>query len=338
MTPEELNLTRKYLQGGGTLLILLGDKTAAGNWNNSFFASDTGFPSLKLQEIKADKQPGRGGIHLDENSLTADWLKSFQAEEQGGLTDALFTRWWSITFPELESDSASSAASQLQILLRLESGDPWLLSGKVGAGQLAILTTPLSTEWTNLPTKPDYVPFLHELIQALINQPSHSRLVAGDPLVFAPEPVEDSESSNAESDYELLLPTGKIVPVQLNDQQKFIYKEANTAGVYTIQNKTKQTPVEYFVLGFEPSESNPALLSDAEIASLQTRYPWEELATWEALQARMLTSTGRTEITTWLLILFVLILLGEQFFTHYLVRDAHRFESLDSPTDEQGEK
>ncbi|MCA9040323.1 MAG: hypothetical protein KDA65_08260, partial [Planctomycetaceae bacterium] len=117
---------------------------------------------------------------------------------------------------------------------------------------------------------------------------------------------------------------------------RLIYDQTTSSGVYQLdipavtgKGESGTRSKEVYVVGFDPAESNPAPLTENDLVWIQQRFPWQSLGDWNELQTAMLTSTGRTELTAWILILFVLLLLGEQFLTHYLVRDAHRLESIE---------
>ncbi|QDU79608.1 hypothetical protein Pla110_13190 [Polystyrenella longa] len=330
VSEKHVRLLRQYLQQGGNLLLLLGDQTRADRWNETIFHPEDGLLSLKLNQIKTDPQPSRGGIHLEDRSLESGWLKPFRAEELGGLTEAIFSQWWSLQIPETADGNKSG---RLQTDLLLKTGDPWLITGTVANGQIAIVTTPLNATWSNLPTKPDYVPFVHELLLSLFDHQSRHILTAGQPIIQ--EFKKTDEFDPAELDYEITSPAGVSTPVRLNQEDRVLFDQTATAGIYRLEGRgqfdnpdEKPKSSEDFVVGFDPTESNPISLTEAEETSLRRDYPWQVHTNWQELQSEMLTSTGRTEITTWLLLLFVIFLLGEQFFTHYLVRDAHELEAM----------
>ena len=63
-----------------------------------------------------------------------------------------------------------------------------LASGQVGRGSLLLLGTSVHTDWTNLPTKPLFVPLLHESLRGLVGRGGGglSGVVCGDRAAFAP--------------------------------------------------------------------------------------------------------------------------------------------------------
>lgn len=67
---------------------------------------------------------------------------------------------------------ASSVTGANELLLSGAGGEPILLSASTseGGGRLLLLTTALDTGWTNLPTKPLFVPLVHEGLRAALDR------------------------------------------------------------------------------------------------------------------------------------------------------------------------
>ena len=330
LSSEQLSLLRDYVHQGGSLLLMPGDLSEAETWNRTILEPQTGLLPLQLTEIKSASGAIAAGVHVDDQSLRADWLKPFRAEEQGGLTTILFTNWWGVKLLDAES-TPNKNTNAPQIAVRLDSANPWLVTAPAGDGQVALLTSPLNAAWSNLPTKPDFVPFVHELVFSLLDRRNSHNLQPGQPLVY--QFIENDELNRNQLEFKLTRPDGEDVSLRPNRLDRVTYDKTYTSGVYRLEAhdsaNDKTSLSEVFAVGFDPGESNPTALSRDELASMRRPFPWEERADWNLLQSDMKTSTGRIELTTWLLILFVLLLLGEQFFTHRLVRDAHQFEPLE---------
>ncbi len=59
------------------------------------------------------------------------------------------------------------AALAGSVVARYGDGAPALLLGSLGRGQVALLTTTLDRDWTNLPVQPAFLPLLHDLVLTL---------------------------------------------------------------------------------------------------------------------------------------------------------------------------
>jgi len=74
---------------------------------------------------------------------------------------------------------ASAPGGDAQIWLATEDGKPLLLHSEVGDGRVLLQTAALDLEWTNLPTKPLFVPLVHELLRSAAAQSAAAAQVAG---------------------------------------------------------------------------------------------------------------------------------------------------------------
>jgi len=88
---------------------------------------------------------------------------------------------------------------RLDVTLRPNAGDVWLplkepaqdapllVHGKVGQGAVLLLTTAIAPQWTNLPTKPLFVPLLHESLRGVLGNAGDASSTAD--LVAGQQPV-----------------------------------------------------------------------------------------------------------------------------------------------------
>ena len=65
---------------------------------------------------------------------------------------------------------APSAQVSAQTVLRYSDGAPALVTAPLGRGVVAVLTTTLDRDWTDLPLQPGYLPMLHDLAVALAGE------------------------------------------------------------------------------------------------------------------------------------------------------------------------
>lgn len=81
-----------------------------------------------------------------------------------------------------------SAAVARQVVLHYQGGAPALLVQPRGRGLVALLTTSLDRDWTDLPLQPGYLPLLHELVVTLAGERGLERRSAvevGDAAILA---------------------------------------------------------------------------------------------------------------------------------------------------------
>src|SRR4029434_5821388 len=63
----------------------------------------------------------------------------------------------------MKKSSASITAGAPVTLARLDSGDPFLVERKFGEGRVIACATALDADWSNLPMRPSYLPWLQRL-------------------------------------------------------------------------------------------------------------------------------------------------------------------------------
>lgn len=175
LEPAALEALEKYVQQGGTLIWGLGGRATPEN-----LAAWSERALLGARPVERRSVPGDQAISIAEDSLEADWLKSFRTSAGGHLGQARFHGWWrmQVASPDLKQTGLGSPV----VLARLAGGDIWLLEQQVGRGRTVIVTSPLDTSWSTLPTKPDFVVWLHELLFQLARPGASRQLPVGTPL------------------------------------------------------------------------------------------------------------------------------------------------------------
>ncbi len=81
----------------------------------------------------------------------------------------------------------SESVGDADVLLKAEGGKPLLVAAPVGRGRVVLSATAVDPRWTNLPTKPLFVPLLHEGIRAGLDRLQPERAFEpGDRPVLGP--------------------------------------------------------------------------------------------------------------------------------------------------------
>ncbi len=106
--------------------------------------------------------PQEAGQPLAADDPVPELLNMLGADWRALLAPVRTYRWFDVTLrdPPVSSDT---------VWLRMSDGRPLLVSGIVGQGRVFLLTTAIDPRWTNLPTKPLFVPLLHETIRSVIS-------------------------------------------------------------------------------------------------------------------------------------------------------------------------
>jgi hypothetical protein len=207
ITQRELRLLEQYVERGGVLLVVLGDRVDAAQFNRQWQASQTALPeSEPLLPVRVEPAvSGTWGVD------PLDWrhraTQVFQTQSRSGWENVQVHRY----FP-LQAVSPSRA---MEVVYGLDSGDPLVVIGRYGTGSVAVLasdpklargpvrTSPDSTDdplagrpWSNWALSPSFLPAMQELVAHLVaaRRPEQlnrlvgerltvpSRCLAGEPL------------------------------------------------------------------------------------------------------------------------------------------------------------
>ncbi|MCC7419669.1 MAG: VWA domain-containing protein [Planctomycetaceae bacterium] len=208
---------------------------------------------------------------------------------------------------------------------RLETSDPLLVLRRYGRGGVALLAAPLDADWSTLPAKSDFVPFLHEVIFVLAAGRTPRNVDPGTPLVL---PIAEELNLKdyrfygpSETDFKPELTGDTLHPAARLD-------DTTLPGVYTFRAKDKNAPAgaggpEMFVVRSDRSESDLTPLDDTQRALLTKDGRMSFITTLAELQSNLLTDVSRAEFWPLLMFVFLALLVGEVVMTRRLVQGGH---------------
>lgn len=318
-------------QQGGGVMLALGDQVDPEQYQRQLFKAEGLIPvELKSKEAAQGLEFGNV-IQIDSDSLQTPWLKRFRGEYANGLTAARFNHWWDLTLLDVEAlpaeeqgDAADSSPSTApQSIARLSNQKPLLVMMNHARGRVLLMTSSLDADWNNLPSKPDYVPFLHEAVFELSSGRVFRNLQLDEPIVV---PVPGGTTIEQ---FTFLDPNGKPAVGTIDQAVNgATFQCTNTAlpGVYQLNPKSDQNQElrsDRFVVNFDRSESNLTPLSEVEQKSLTDSYHFTFFKTLDELKQLMFSDVSETEFWRFLLLIFLLLMVGEMFLTRRLVQGGH---------------
>jgi hypothetical protein len=248
-------------------------------------------------------------LHL--TGLTHETLQLLADPEKSDLGQTLIWRYFKLAAP------ASGAGGG--VVLRLANGDPFLVEKDIGRGRVMMTACPLGGSWSNLFMRSSYVVLAHELVYYLSSPLIPARNVpAGDPLI-----VHIDESVPA-GEVELVLPMAgkKTLPVERRDGRRVaIYPDTTEAGLYEASYRTRTAPArEYYVVNFEPEESDLALLPPASREILSGQTGMQFFTDRARLEASLRAGHSTREFWRWLAVLTCIMLISEVALTRVFSR------------------
>jgi hypothetical protein len=346
LSPEQAAAIVTFVDGGGGLLISLGDQVQPAFYNDVLFAKGQGILPASLDKIQ-QPPPTRPGeqpvpIVVDNASLELPWVQSFRKENQGGLTETRFDKWWQVTafqgaiakqdpnvvpaVAQKPNNLPGTLQPAASVAARLSNGDPLLLERNIGHGRVILMTAPLDADWSTFPTKPDYVPFLHEALFQLASGSRASRNVSvGEPIVW---PVAQDFDKSA---FVFQGPGKLILPVELGgDELRRLAKLSDTSipGVYRLvpaRNGVPNAgePGEPCVVNFDRRESDLTLLTPEQRKVLEGSDRMKIVADLSEMRKAMFSGNTKSEFWQFLLLIVLGMLVVEVWLTRRLVQGGH---------------
>ena len=176
----------RYLTGGGSVLVTLGDRCDAASWNRVAFRAGQGFLPARLVDVVGDEKAIAEAPMPLLASFTHPAMEVFKQPLPGGLHTAYFPKRWKL------DENAGANGRTGNALALLSSKEPLFVERSFGKGQVIVSAHPLDAGWkTNLIRLPDFVRLAHELVSYLAAARSAERnLVPGQPIIYSPRSAE----------------------------------------------------------------------------------------------------------------------------------------------------
>jgi hypothetical protein len=333
LSAESLKSLEQFVERGGGLIVAPGNLAKPEFYNGPFAGLGQGLAPAGLERVVSESEGAKGPMTVDGDSFEIPWMSRFKPGAAVDLGTVRFNKWWLLKPPD-NADEAKlpnrPEISKTVVAGKLKNGNPWIITRRYGEGHVAILAAPLDSEWSTLPSKNDFVPFVHELIFSLVSRNEGRNVNDGMPLEL---PL--ANGANAEG-IEFLAPDGKKLAAQAGgDEQRPTARldAATMPGVYQAIRKSRpQDPPQYFVVEFDRREADLKPLDEAGRKTLAGDNRLKFLETPRELAAAAASDAPRTELW-WLLLLFVVgMLVVEVAMTRRLVRGGHELDPSLEPS------
>jgi hypothetical protein len=314
-----------FVARGGGLVIAPGENAKPDFYNELMSRGGKGLMPAKVATGRP--VPASEPTLIEPDSLAVPWLSRFKPGTGVDLATVRFTTWRKLdplaapSAEKVDPKSPAVAISDPVVAAKLKSGDPWLVTRRYGDGQVAVLSTPLDSEWSTLPSKNDFVPFLHELLFSMTSRGQGHVVETGSPLA-----MELPAKVTAEM-IKFRMPDGSEAPAEHGGDDARPLARLRSAllpGVYqAVRVNRPQDPPEYFVVDFDRAESNLAPLTDADRKLLEAKERMNFIREVSEWTAAVDDDSPRAEVW-WIVLLAVLgLLVCEVAMTRRLVRKGH---------------
>ena len=322
---------KSFVSKGGGLLMALGDGVDAAAYNEVLYEDGQGVLPAKLLQIQTPPKKDEPGVNVQDASLELSWLMPFRRASEGQFYTVRFDKWWLVLpAPANASNKKTEADVSTPIVAaQLETGDPLLLTRKFGKGSVMLLTSPVDAEshWNTLGVRQHtFVPLIYEMVFHLASPGTSRNVETGMPLVVeVPADLKWEDYIFAGPDETGHAPAPQPTP----DGRLFVrLNETQLPGVYTFRHQVKPSPPaalppEHFVANFDRSESDLTPLSEEEQKLLEEGSRTTFITGLANLMENMVDDSTRAELFRYLMVLFLIILVGEVVMTRRLVQGGH---------------
>jgi len=257
LTPDQMRAIEAFLQGGGGVMVALGDRADTDFYNTELFRDGQGWLPAKLVQTVGDVNELNKAAKPQAASMNHPALELFREPTPGGLETAYFPRHWKLNTP---------ANTPGTVIAVLSDRDPLFVERAFGKGKVIVSAVPLDNGWrTNLPDLVDFPRLAHELGYYLAGTRGPSlNLAPGQPLIFRPFTDEKPTSVTIQP------PGGTPKRIDVK-AWPLVYEETREPGVYEL--KTEGGQIAYFVVNSDSRESEMKPLDDADREKLTKLYP-----------------------------------------------------------------
>jgi hypothetical protein len=179
ISPDEAGVLARYVNGGGGLVIFLGDQVQAASYNE--LLADKA--ETRILPAKLVEPTPAGNFRFDPLDYRHPIALPFRGYETSGL---LTTPIWKYV--------RLAPSAQARVVLGFDSGEAAIVEERIGRGRCILVATAASpdsldrtseppTPWTALSSWPSFPPLVHEMLQFSVAGQSEGRnLTVGDEL------------------------------------------------------------------------------------------------------------------------------------------------------------
>ncbi|MEI7775561.1 MAG: BatA domain-containing protein, partial [Verrucomicrobiota bacterium] len=182
LTKQQVQDLESFISDGGGLLFFPGIQTDV-DWSNKIlYAEGRGILPARIDSLQNTfSRLTQKPIGISKTS-SPHIVAQFFTRDAGVFDEVAIDNWYSLKLPE--SGDPSEGGRQPTVILSLENGEPLFVERRFGKGIVIQGAIPCSTSWTNLPTRPAYVPLMQRLtLHGCMSAQSSLNITAGQPLV-----------------------------------------------------------------------------------------------------------------------------------------------------------
>jgi hypothetical protein len=337
---EQQSMLREFVEAGGGLVVLLGDKVRTEHYNAWPTAADKGLRIATLsarsvesadnttaaQSAPENEAVGKG-VKLQVSSIQREPLNELSSISLSSIEKTLFSSRTPIDLaPGLESAPYHGSVS-----FRFEDKQPWIIQASVGSGKCIWVGSSLDDDDSNIPSRPAFLPLVQKIIGYVASAKPIQRTqlagVAWD-LTSAIANERQSLKGDGNSTWKITKPDGTIVPVTVSESSDVVFEDTRMLGTYLFHESprldsvdsssassktlpTVRAAIEVGASKVASLESSTVVLATEEMNALAKTWDASVSNSAEDYERRAASTWHGKEIWTWLWGALVVVFLSE---------------------------
>lgn len=238
VSPAAAGRLTRFVEQGGGLLVIAGPRST--------------WPEREAGTLPASMGPTVDRMRGTPASLSAleyghAVFEPFRAPRSGDFSSARVYGYRAVT-----------PAADTQVLARFDDGAPALIEKRVGTGRVLLWTSTLDLDWSDLPLKPVFLPFVHRMVRHLAAYRERpTSLTVGQVVELGTATPGKERVALAPSGQRVSMPAGQAGVLELTEQ-----------GFYEIHDQNMGAdPVEVVASNVDLAESDFTPVDPEEIAT-----------------------------------------------------------------------
>ena len=162
-SPDRIRSLKSWVEDGGNLVLMPGDKIRAATFNESFYQAGEGLSPISLNSIAGDPTMA-SWVNFEVDPQTHPALRIVVDSDQTSLSRVDVFSWWTSEFDEAE------VGKSLLVPLRLndDRNSPAMVERSWGGGRVIVFAIPGDGDWSMWPSSPTYAPVMIDMIDYLV--------------------------------------------------------------------------------------------------------------------------------------------------------------------------
>ena len=165
---DRLKSLSKWVENGGGLVFMPGDRVRAATFNESFYKDGSGLSPLKLEAMEGDLTRG-SWIYMETKDSNHPALRVVLDPEIGFDNCEIFSWWRGSVKPDQDGKVVATP-----LLLGNQDKTPAMADRTFGKGRTVTFAFSADADWTFWPSDPTYIPVMWELVNDMVGGSSEA--------------------------------------------------------------------------------------------------------------------------------------------------------------------